>query len=380
LVPQVTGAKIYHLELDNHRIEVSNAVMKPSRLSLCRMAQVGSGRAALFAAGVVIPCILLSGCSSSPLAKHTIALSAALAPVVDQSAAAYRDAEALHDLRSDYEAVVAFENKDASFNPRTAPELMSQKDLQVRLAVLAALQAYSSSLNEIVKGNDSPELEAASKSAGDSLTSLGNRLAPSIDNVLGIAAASATTNTTVTTVSGSTSTTTSSTAKTAVPLLSTSVRNGISTGMDALGQFLVNRTVEKELPDKIVQMDSSVQALCKVLADDIQTLRDLDEHDYNRILNLEKQFILEDEAPGKNVNPQQHRAEIMKLPEIARQQRAADEILSSLQEAIQKLALTHHALAAEAQHDNPETLKQKLSELADAGSGLGKFYSSLPTK
>jgi hypothetical protein len=355
--------------------------MKPSRLSLCRTAQVGPGRVTFFAAGIVIPCILLSGCSSSPLAKHTTALSIALAPVVDQSAAAYRDAEALHDLRSDYEAIVAFENKDASYNPRTTPELLSQKDLQVRLAVLAALQAYSSSLNEIVKGNDSPELEAASKSAGDSLTSLGNSLAPSIDNVLGIAAAASTkTDTTVTTVSGSTSTTTSSTTKTAAPLLATGVKNGISTGIDALGQFLVNRTVEKELPDKIVQMDTSVQALCKALADDIQTLRDLDEHDYNRILNLEKQFILEDEVPGKNVNPQQHRAEIMKLPEIARQQRAADEILSSLQEAILRLALTHRALAAEAQHDNPETLKQKLSELANAGSGLGKFYSSLPTK
>jgi hypothetical protein len=355
--------------------------MKPSRLSVCRMAQVGPGRAAIIAAGIVFPCILLSGCSSSPLVKHTTALSAALAPVVEQSAAAYRDAETLHDLRSDYEAVVAFENKDATYNPRTTPELLSEKDLKVRLAVLAALEAYSTSLNEIVKGNDSPELEAASKSAGDSLTSLGNHLAPSIDNVLGIAAAaSTTTDTTVTTVSGSTSTTTSSTTKTAAPLLSTAVKNGISTGIDALGQFLVNRTIEKELPDKIVQMDTSVQALCKALADDIQTLRDLGEHDYNRILNLEKQFILEDEAAGKNVNPQQHRAEIMKLPEIARQQRAADEILSSLQEAILKLALTHHALAAEAQHNNPETLKQKLSELADAGSGLGKFYSSLPTK
>ena len=42
----------------------------------------------------------------------------------------------------------------------------------------------------------------------------------------------------------------------------------------------------------------------------------------------EKQFILEDEQPGKNVNPQQHRAEIMKLPEIARQQREANERLT----------------------------------------------------
>ena len=68
-----------------------------------------------------------------------------------------------------------------------------------------------------------------------------------------------------------------------------------------------------------------------------------------------------------------------KLPEIARQQREADKKLTALHEAIIKLALTHHALAAEAQHNNPESLKEKLGELSDAGSNLGKFYSSLPS-
>jgi hypothetical protein len=303
-----------------------------------------------------------------------------MAPVVDQSAAAYRDAVALDDLRADYEAVIAYKNKDATYNPRNTPELLSQKDIQSRLAVLAALQVYSKSLIEITKGTDSPELDAASNSVGSNLTSLGNNLAPSIENVLGIAAATAsTTETTVTTVSGSTSTTTSSTASTAAPPLSPEVMNGISTGINALGQFLVNRAIEKELPGKIEEMDPHVQALCKVLADDIQTLQGLEGRDYDRILNLEKQFILEDEQPEKNVNPQEHRAEIMRLPEIARQQREANEKLSSLREAIDNLAMTHHALAAEAQHNNPEALKDKLAQLADVGENLGKFYSSLPT-
>jgi uncharacterized protein HemX len=137
--------------------------------------------------------------------------------------------------------------------------------------------------------------------------------------------------------------------------------------------------VEKELPGKIEEMDPHVQALCKALADDIETLRGLEQRDYDAILDLGKQFILEDEQPGKNVNPEEVRAEIMKLPEIARQQREADERLSSLREAINKLALTHHALAAEAQHNNPEALKDKLAELSEVGSNLGKFYSSLPT-
>jgi hypothetical protein len=366
------------LELDIHPIRVSNAGMKPCKPLESRKAWRRLDVTAL-SAGSLILCTMLAGCASTPLTKHSVALSAALAPVVDQSAAAYRDAVSLHDLRADYEAVIAYENKDATYNPRNTPELFTQKDIQSRLAVLAALQVYSKSLIEITKGNESPKLEAASESVGSNLTSLGNNLAPSIENVIGIAAAASTTTTTVTTVSGSSSTTTSSSSSTPAPLLSPEIRNGISTGIDALGQFLVNRTVEKELPGKIEEMDPRVQALCSALSDDIKTLQGLEQSDYDRILNLEKQFILEDEQPGRNVNPQEHRAEIMRLPEIARQQREASDKLSSLSEAIDKLALTHHALAAEAQHNNPESLKTKLGELADVGSNLGKFYSSLPT-
>jgi hypothetical protein len=369
--------ELIFLRLDIHLVMVSNAGMKFCRPLKSREERVGWGVTAL-SAGLLILCAALAGCASTPLAKHATALSAALAPVVDQSAAAYRGAVALDDLRSDYEAVVAYENKDATYNPRNAPVLLSEKDIQSRLAVLAALQVYSKSLIEITQSNDSPELDAASKSVGNNLTSLGNDLAPSIENVLGISVAPAsTTTTTVTTVSGGA--TTSSSSSTTAAVLSPEVGNGISTAIDALGQFLVNRTVEKELPGKIEEVDPHVQALCKALADDIQTLQGLEQRDYDRILNLEKQFILEDEQPGKNVDPQQHRAEIMKLPEIARQQREANERLSSLLEAINNLALTHHALAAEAQHNNPQTLKDKLAELADVGSNLGKFYSSLPT-
>jgi hypothetical protein len=67
----------------------------------------------------------------------------------------------------------------------------------------------------------------------------------------------------------------------------------------------------------------------------------------------------------------------MKLPALAREQSAADERLDNLEAAITKLALTHHALAADAQGNNPESLKQRLGELQAAGESLGKFYSSL---
>lgn len=330
---------------------------------------------------LLLPGLLVAIGCHSPLAKPSTAFSAAVAPVVDQSAAAYNGAEALNDKRNDYEAVVAYQNKDSTYDPRNAPELLSQKDIQARLAVLAALQMYSQSLVAITSGTDSKELDAASKSVGSNLTALGNHLAPSIENVLGIAAATGSTvETTVTTVSGSTTTTTTSTKHVPSPPLTPEIRNGISTGIDALGQFLISRTVATDLPPIVEQMDPHVQALCTALGNDIQTLQSIEERDYNRILNLEKQFILDDQQPGTNVDPIAHRAEIMTLPELARQQRAADDQLEALRAAIAKLAQAHHDLAAAAQSKNSASFNEKLDDLAVAGNSLGNFYSSLPAK
>jgi hypothetical protein len=345
-----------------------------------RMVRSRVGIAALPMSCLLAACAIVAGCGTQPLNKHAVAFSASLAPVVDQSAAAYRDAVALHDQRNGYEAVMAYTNKDASYNPRNVKTLLSEKDIQTRVAVLAALQVYAKSLIQITQSNDSAQLDAASKSAGSNLTSLGNDLAPSIENVLGIATSpDTTTTTTTTTVTGSSSTTTSSTSTSAAPLLSTEARNGISTAVNALGQFLASRVVEKELPAKIESMDPTILTFCKTMSDDITALDGIEQRDYDRILNLEKQFILEDQQSGKDANPQAWRTEVMKLPGIARQQKQAHEKIMSLQEALNNLALTHHALAAEAQKNNPESLKDKLGDLSNAGDSLGKFYSSLPS-
>jgi hypothetical protein len=345
---------------------------------LLKSTRVWTGvRSIVPAAGLLILFAALSGCTPAPLAKHSVAFSAALAPVVDESAEVYRDAVAVHNLREDYEAVVAYQSKDASYNPRNAPVLMTDKDIQTRLATLAALQVYAQSLVEITKGPVSTDIDAASQSAGNSLTALGNDLAPSIEGVLGISASASATETTVTTTSGGSTTTTSPTES--APALSPQVRNGISAGVNALAQFLVSRKIAKELPAKIEQMDPNVQALCEALAGDLQTVSSVQGRDYDRILDLEKQFILEEKTES-NANPEMLRAEIMKLPKIARKQKAANDRLSALHHALVNLEMTHHALAAEAQGNNPQGLQEKLAELSDAGSKLGKFYSSLPAK
>lgn len=322
--------------------------------------------------------VFATGCLS-PLAKPASTVASATAPVVDQAAAAYRSANAIHNLRENYDAVVAFDAPAPApvYNPRTIRPLMTEKDIQARVTVLAAFQEYVKTVVAVSKGTDSPELQAAAKSAGESLGSFGNALAPSIESALGVAsAAGATTETTVTTISGNQTKTTSTTATTPAAPISDSVQNGISTAVDALGQFLVSRKVKKELPPIVVAMDPHVKVLCELLESDITTLRSVESRDYNFIINQQTQFVMS----TKNLDPGQRRELIMNLPEIVRREQMSSEALQQLSDSIVRLESTHHALAVEAQANNPESLKQRLSELEDAGNELGNFYTSQPTK
>jgi hypothetical protein len=319
--------------------------------------------------------VLTTGCLSS-LNKRATALAAATAPVVDQAAAAFNTANTIHNMRVDYDAVSQFDAATPVYNPRNIQPLMSEKDIQVRLAVLAALQEYVKSIVAITNGTDSPQLQAAAKSAGENLSDLGNALAPSVESALGIAtAAASTTQTTVTTRSGNTTTTTSSTSSTPVPVITATVQKGVVTAVDALGQFLINRKTKKELPPIIVSMDPHVRALCELLEGDIAILKDQESRDYDFIIDQQTLFIRE---PSSKLNPEQRREQIMKLPKIVRQEKASTQQLTQLSTAIAHLELAHHALAAEAQSNNPQSLKTKLGDLEAAGSNLGNFYSSLP--
>lgn len=320
---------------------------------------------------VLLP-LALTGCVK-PLATHTVALASATAPVVDQATAAYQAAEKLHDIRVDFDAVAEFDNPQTVYNPRNIQPLLSPKDIDIRLAVLKAFQCYVSSLVDITNNVQSPSLESASKSVGGSLASLGDTFAPSFASALGI------TPSTTTGTSGATSTTTTSTSTSAA--ISTAQQNGISTAVNALGLYLVGRKIKTELPPIIVKMDASVEALCKLLEKDIDILQSQEKIDYDFIINHQTLFIRQNSTSATNgLNPQERREQIMKLPGIVRQERLTDTELTQLRASIVRLELTHHALAAEAQGNNPESLKDKLAELAAAGNDLGKFYSSLPTQ
>jgi hypothetical protein len=121
-------------------------------------------------------------------------------------------------------------------------------------------------------------------------------------------------------------------------------------------------------------MDPQVEKLCKLLAEEIDYIHDAETKDFDHIIDRETLFLRD---PASKLSPEERRVEIMKLPELAREQHAADEQLAPLKAAIVKLALTHHAFLAAEQGNNPASLKSTLADLEAAGKGLNKFYKSL---
>jgi hypothetical protein len=303
-----------------------------------------------------------SGCMK-PVAEHATVVAAAIAPVVDQASAAYTAANKIHDMAENYDAVTAFEKPSPPnpvYNPRTVAPLLSQSQLELRLAVLKGLQGYSQTI-VAVSGTQSAELDAASKSLGSGLVAVGNTFLP---------AGTTKPETETETENGVTTTETVTTSTNAI---TPGEQNLLSTAINALGQYLASKKTKEELPSVVEKMDPQVKLLCELLAKEIDILSSQETIDFNLVIDRQTLFL----RTTTTLDPETRREQIMKLPELARQQKQAAQQLKQLRAGLVGLEMTHHALAAELQGNNPESIKQKFSDLAAAGGNLGKFYSSL---
>ena len=292
-------------------------------------------------------CLLAAGCLG-PEAKHSAALSAATAPVVDGAAAAYAAANDIHQKRMDFDAVAEFDQPSPVYNPRVVHPLISDADVDVRLAVLKAFQCYVQELVAVTNGLETPALDSDSASLGMNLANIGNTVAPP-------AASSSTTAEPALTISPQT-------------------QNLISVGANALGQYLEARAVKKDLPAKLAAMDPQVEKLCKLLAEEIDFIHDAETKDFDHMIDRETLFLRD---PASKLSAEERRLEIMKLPALAREQHATELQLTGLKAAILKLELTHHAFLAAEQGNNPASLKSTLADLEAAGKNLNKFYKTL---
>ncbi len=291
-------------------------------------------------------CLIAVGCSVSPIAKHATAVSTIATQVVTNSEDAYRAAIDLHDREQVSAGVLLIQEGKAWDYDQITP-LLTPEALKTRVQILDALKSYAQSLTEVTGGLASPALTTAATTTGTNLKSIGT----SISSEPGLKASGF-----------------SITPETA---------NLVSAATLEIGEFLVSKKVNAALPAITAQMDPQVEQLCKLLNDDIVILRRSSKKDYDDMSRQEWTFI---QSNKDKLSPVELRDEVEKLPTYRKDEQSADALLAGLQSCLGELAMTHHALAAAAQGNNPEALTARLGELVAAGNDLKTFYKSLPTK
>jgi hypothetical protein len=302
----------------------------------------------LASGAATLAALFITACLS-PYAKHAQAFSTATNIVVDSSEDAYRGAIKLRRDEQITSAIFDYD-KNQSWSPYSDPKpLLTPDQLQARIDVLDGLKAYAATLVELTSkpsGEEEAALESAAAGVGTNLQSLNQSVA-----------------------------TVFSTTVPNAPVMSTSQSNAVSTAILGLADYLRAQKVKKALPKVTQDMNPHIQVLCKLLDDDIKVLRRQADVDYQTLLTQLDQSIRHE---GDKNSPYERRQEVGTLVQIAEQQRANDELLAKLQSTLRSLALTHQALAAAAQGNNPESIQSKIADLAAAGHDLGTFYKSLP--
>lgn len=289
--------------------------------------------------------ILATGCLS-PLAKHATAFSAATATVIDGSEDAYRAAMRLRLQEQALASVYAYD-KDPTWSPyKDLSPLLTPAQLDARIKVLDGLKTYADTLVDLTSGKPSADLENAAEGVGTNLQGLNQTVATDF-----------------------------STAIPNIPVMTAAQSNQVSTAVLALAEYLISRKVKSSLPKVTQDMNPNVQALCELLNSDIVILRRQADVDYQTQITQLDQSIRHE---GTAVSPYERRQEIRTLIALADQQKANDDLLAKLQMALHTLAMTHQALAAAVQGNNPESISRRIAELAAAGHDLNVYYKSLP--
>ncbi|HMG02889.1 MAG TPA: hypothetical protein VK596_07130 [Edaphobacter sp.] len=283
---------------------------------------------------------MLVGCSISPLARNTAAFSSATSLVADNTQNAYRTAVRLNE-EAQASLLVARYDTDHPMDPHSIRPLIDEKGLQARTEVLDGLRTYAQTIADLASGVSSPKLDEAAAACGSNLKSLGDALASSTSIGINITSTEA---------------------------------NATSTALKALGDFLVNRQVKSSVPKAIQNMDPTVEALSRLLSSDIDILRDQAGRDYEQILAQQDGFI---RHAGSSLSASERRAEIQRLPRILASKKATDDMLTELQLSIQKLAVTHHALAVAAASKDSASLQARIADLRASAERLATFYQSL---
>ena len=230
------------------------------------------------------------------------------------------------------------------------PPFVTPEDLNIRNALLDALQAYATALGNLT-GKTASDLDTETTKLASSLTDLSknDRLEHSFREVKGV---------------------------------SKEETNAAAAGLNAIGKLLVAKRIAADLPAILKKNQPHIEALATLLIHEIGDVPTSDEpgrlrgklwRTYDTLLQAQVTAV-NATAAGSN----EKQLSVTKLAGLVTAQRNADAALAGTQSALKKLAAAHRALL-QAQ-TAPAGFKTEVAALLAQARQAQDFYAKLPAK
>lgn len=294
--------------------------------------------------------LLSGGCAVSPLANRASAFGAAASLISKDASSAYDTVETTAYNAQVSSLVLDFDAK--GFDPDKIKPFLSGDDLQARLVLLSALQRYATLLQDVAGTGPVDQLNTEVNGFGQQLKSLTAN--PALKKI-------------------------------AVDVNDSEIK-GLTTAMDVVGQLLIERKRQKDLPPILVDMQVVIDRICAVLSADLgkppdsngiggRGLRNQLWIEYDQLIENQKVYITSNKA---SLTAQEKAGEIAKLPALVKEQRSADAAFNATQTALGDLAKTHRALLTDPKKNM--SFAGDIAEMQDDARRIADFYNSLKFK
>lgn len=290
--------------------------------------------------------LLVAACDSEEAARKIAAFSTATTVATSGTADAFAALDESYYQTNIARLVVDYDER--GFDPEAAQRLLPPEDVEVRLQLLRAVQLYAERMADVMSDDQLAEFDAETKSFGQSLLALKDSRVPILSRIGG--------------------------ARNQVGVLTTAI--------DALGRFFMERKRRKEVRRIISEMDAPVRAVCQHLIDDIGLAPREDVAGTGLRAQMWRQFnqqmISQDTFIRKNTfDPRTRAEEIRRLPVLVRKRAAADQMLAATQSALRKLSEAHGAISTAFERKQDVKLDRLVAELYAEGTRIKKFYDNL---
>jgi hypothetical protein len=295
---------------------------------------------------IVTALCFLAGCASSAPQRRIEAFSEATGLVTGNVVESFNAVEKSY-FKAQVSSIIAHYDPEKGFDVRKIEPFLGEEPLNVRVRVLNALSEYARLLAEIMSDERLQEFDEETKAFGETLIEFKN-----------------------------------SDGMSTFGMNRNDIRDseiaGFTTGVNAIGRWMIEFQREKEVRQIVDAMDPHVARICDLLSKDIGTaegpgLRAQLARQYWDIIGNREMFIADNHA---RFSPHALWEELTKLAEMRIEQERADAAMGAVAKSLGSLRETHGQLVKAFEKKSPG-LESRIRGLAAEAKRVKEFYGEL---